>query len=116
MATINGKGNFRQNGVYKVVWEAIGNADQGTPEQLSRFPLHSVQMSGTFGGATVVLQGSDDGVTYFTLKDVTGANVSATGNARFDMENVPEHIRPSSSGGTGTDVDVIVTSKSNTGH
>lgn len=112
MATINGKTNFVQHGVPQTVWAHLGNADQGTPDQLSRFPLHSVQISGTFGGATVVLQGSDDGTTYFTLKDVLGNNVSATSAARFDLENVPMHTRPSTSGGTGTDVTVTVTSRS----
>jgi hypothetical protein len=113
MATVNGKGNFIQHSVYQTLWEAIGATDVGTPDQLSRYPLHSVQIAGTFGGATVVLQGSDDGVLWFTLKDVTGASVSATVDSRFDVQNVPMHTRPSSSGGgITTDVDVIVTSRS----
>lgn len=127
MATINGKGNHSQQGVWRTVWPALGNADAGTPEQVSRYPQKSVQIGAvdptvfpapaagvgtTFGGATVVLEGSDDGVTYFTVKDKYGNNVSATSASRFDLEDVPQHIRPRSSGGTGTSITVILTAKS----
>jgi hypothetical protein len=92
---------------------------KGLPDNLSRFPIHSMQIGGTFGGATVTMEGSDDGVTYFTL---TGENpaggsdalVSATSANRWDVKNViPQFIRPNVSGGDGTTaITVIVTSKS----
>ena len=120
MATINGKSNHVQQGTWQSIWPAMGGADSGTPDQLSRYPMHSVQFGATdpltgtagatFGGATAVLEGSDDGVTYFTLKDRYGTAVSTTTAARFDVENVPMHIRPRTSGGTGTALTVIVTS------
>lgn len=92
----------------------MGSADMGTPDEISRYPTHSVQISGTFGGATVLLEGSDDNVTYFTLSDHGGTAISATSNARFDtIAIVPQYIRPrSSGGGITTAVVVIVTSKS----
>jgi hypothetical protein len=120
MATILAKTNHVEHSVLQSVWALMGGADVGTADQLSRYPVHSVQMGSgtvagpgnTFGGATVVLQGSDDGITWFTLKDVTGATVSATSAARFDLNDVPKNTRPSTSGGTGTSVTVIVTSRS----
>lgn len=125
MATINGKSNHWQQGTWRSIWGSMGGADSGTPDQLSRYPMHSVQFGAvdplvqpppgagvgtTFGGATAVLEGSEDGVTYFTLKDVLGNNVSTAVAGRFDIEAIPYHVRPRTSGGTGTDLTVIITS------
>lgn len=125
MATINGKGNHVEQGVWRTVWPSLGTADVGTPEEVDRYPQKSVQFGaidptvfpapavGTaFGGATAVLEGSDDGVTYFTLKDRYGNNVSTGVAARFDLEDVPHFVRPRTSGGTGTNLTVILNAKS----
>lgn len=125
MATINGKGNHSQQGVWRTVWASMGSADSGTPEEVSRYPQKSVQFGGidptvfpaptvgtAFGGATAVLEGSEDGVTYFVVKDKYGNNVSTAVAARFDIEDVPQFIRPRTSGGTGTNLTVILTCKS----
>ena len=125
MATINGKGNHSQQGVWRTVWASMGIADVGTPDETSRYPEKSVQFGaidptvfpapsvGTaFGGATAVLEGSEDGVTYFTLKDKFGNNISTSTAAMFQLEVVPQFIRPRTSGGTGTNLTVILTAKS----
>lgn len=121
MATINHKSNFVEHGVLQTTWATLTSTDTvGTPENLDRFPTHSIQIGGVFGGATVVVEGSDDGVTYFTL---TGENpaggadalVSATSANRFDLPNVvPHFIRPRIASGAGgtTAVFVLITSKS----
>jgi hypothetical protein len=57
---------------------------------------------GTFGSATVVLEGSLDGTNYFTLKDMDGADISVTAAAAGSIRDLPPHIRPSTSGGGGT--------------
>ncbi len=68
----------------------------------------SVQVSGTIGGATIVLQGSNDGVTYATLKNIAGSDLSfnAAGYAEFSSGAV--FIKPSISGGTGDSLNIIV--------
>lgn len=112
MATVALKSNHVQHSVLQSQW-TVGSGDVGVPDQLSRYPNHSVQMTGTFGGATVLLQGSDDGITWFTLHDVSGADISRTSDGRFDtIAIVPQHVRPSSSSGSGVNVKVIVTSRS----
>jgi len=117
MATAALKVNHVQHSVLQSKW-TLGAADDGVPDQLSRYPNHSVQIAattlGSFAGATVVIQGSDDGINWFTLHDNTGTNMSATSNQRFDtIAIVPLHIRPhSSGGGVTTSVDVIITSRS----
>ena len=63
--------NFVQRGVWQTAWIGVPLGTLGLPDNLSRFPVHSVQIGGVFGGATATLEGSDDGVTYTTL---TGEN------------------------------------------
>jgi len=68
----------------------------------------SVQMTGTFGGATVVMQVSNDGATWFTTKDMSNTDVSATAGAYFEFTSAGLYLRPSVSGGTGDSVDVVM--------
>jgi hypothetical protein len=112
MATITPTGPTRlQDGgvfdVYITTW-ALGNADTGVAVAMASAADRSVQISGTFGAATIVVEGSNDGVTWFTLTDPQGNGISAT-TARFEqIEEVSRFIRCSSSGGTGTAITVTL--------
>lgn len=102
MATIQGSAVYGAE-AYDVNWNAIGNADVGTPVVIPRnVGALTFGVSGTFGSATVVLQGSIDGVNYVTLKDMNGTAISITANGIVSMGNPPPFLRPSSSGGTAT--------------
>ena len=68
----------------------------------------SVQISGTFGGATVVLQGSNDGTTYATLKDLQGNNLSFTAAGYAEFSSGAAFIKPSISGGAGDSLNINV--------
>lgn len=68
----------------------------------------AVTFGGTFGGATVVLQGSVDGVTYATLTDLAGNAVSATAAKVQEFSSSCLYFKPAVSGGTGDDVDVVL--------
>ena len=70
--------------------------------------VSSVQVSGTFGGATVVLQGSVDGTTYATLKDLQGNNLSFTSAGYAEFSSGAAFIKPSISGGTGDSLNITV--------
>lgn len=113
MATITGTVT-RPNPVYDawvISWPSMGNADNGTPASLLSASEKSVQVTGTFGSATVILQGSNDGSNWRTLSDPQGNAISFTSAG---LEAVLEHtryIRPNTSGGTGTDVTVTVFAK-----
>lgn len=84
-------------------WTPLLNTDVGSAVNSAYFADRSVQVFGTFGGGTIVLQGSNDGgTTYVTLKDPLGNNLSFT-TAGFKMIGDLAHlIRPSVSGGDGT--------------
>jgi len=62
----------------------------------------SFQVEGTFGSATVICQGSNDGTNYETLHDLNGNAVSFTAAGLKSVEEVVRYVRPSASGGSGS--------------
>ncbi len=62
----------------------------------------TVQISGTFDGATVVLQGSNDGAAWFSLTDPQGNAISKTADAMETVMEVPLSTRAHSTGGGGS--------------
>jgi hypothetical protein len=110
MATITAIGPTRTRAdanTWVATW-TMGNADVGTAIELPEAAEKSVQTSGTFASATVILQGSNDGTNWNTLTDPQGNAISFTAAG---LEAVTEHtryVRPSSSGGAGAAVVVVV--------
>lgn len=76
-------------------------------------PLASVQVTGTFGGGTVSLQGSNDYNTYFTLKSVSGDDIAFSSAGLVEFSTTVLSLRVTCVGGSGNDLDVIVVSRSN---
>jgi len=97
------------NGVPRIVWLGIVTGDTVNSLKVlqPRGFVASVQISGTFGGATVTLQHSNDGTTWVTAKDVRGNDVTATSAAIFEVSLSSAYIRPSLASGTSNAVDVI---------
>ena len=96
------------NGAIILSW-ALAGADDGAPYSLPFSADLTFQVTGTFGGATVKLQGSNNGTDWFDLTKKGGTSAaSVTAAGGFTVNENPAFIRPSTSGGTGTDVDVIV--------
>lgn len=52
----------------------------------------TVHIKGTFG-ATVTFEGSNDGVTYVTLKDLNGNAMSYTAEALVNVAELPAFVR-----------------------
>jgi hypothetical protein len=96
--------------VPRVTW-----ADIVTGDTITAFPVAAqaavagaVQFGGTFGGATIGLQVSNDGVTYFDMKDLSGTTISATSAAMFEFTTAAMYIRPVIASGSANAVDVTV--------
>ena len=68
----------------------------------------SVQISGTFGSATVKMQTSNDGTNFVDIKDIHNTAVSATAAAIFEITSSAIYIRPAITGGTADSVDVTL--------
>jgi len=80
--TITNKSASKQSLPYVLVtWSALTNADTGaaTDEINPSASDKTLQMDGTFNGATFTLEGSLDGVNFFTLVDQNNDVVSLTG-------------------------------------
>lgn len=93
-----------------LLWDNASSADTFTPHvvQARLGTDAAVQFAGTFGGATVKLQGSIDGVNFVDLKDKSGTLISATSGAMFTFDTSAIYIRPSVTGGTGDSIDILV--------
>ena len=105
-----------------IKYEGLGNADSGEvvggtssldnlrlTKNTAIYPDKTVIISGTWGGATAVFEGSVDGENWLTLNDIEGSPLSFTEDSKFKviLEN-PLFIRVSTSGGTGTDLDAVI--------
>ena len=113
MATVSPAFDFVQAQAAKV--PRITWAGLSTGDTIESFPIATqaaiagtAQFRGTFGSATVKLQASNDGVTFFDMKDRTGATISATAAAFFEFTTAAMYLRPTISGGTGDDVDMLI--------
>jgi hypothetical protein len=97
--------------VFLIVWSAIGNNDNGAPLALLKASDKSVQVAGTFAGATVTIQGSNDGSNWSTLSDPQGLSLSFTSPGLKTVLEHTRYIRPVSSGGAGTNLTISMFTK-----
>lgn len=94
----------------QIAWADIATGDTIVAYEISGQAglAGAVQFAGTFGGATVTLQGSNDGTNYVTLTDPTGSDISVTSAGLIEFSTACRYIKPGTSGGTGDAVDVTV--------
>lgn len=103
---------YEENAI-KVTWETLTSANAAgaaLPSCYMDYSDRSVQVIGTFNGATVAVQGSnDEGTTYATMNDAFGAAATFTAAAIKQITEVCGFLRPSTSGGGGSqDLDVVM--------
>ena len=68
----------------------------------------SIQVIGTFGGASVALQGSNDGTNWVGLGDRAGTAIAITAAGGSEFSTSFVYLRPLATGGTGDDLDVFI--------
>lgn len=97
-------------GVTRLKWTALTGTDDGAPGDVVQYPDKSVQLLGTFGGGTVLIEGSNDGgTTWATCNDAgTGAALSFTAPGIKQILENPQRVRPRASVGVTT-VDCYIT-------
>jgi hypothetical protein len=96
---------------YLVTWLALANGDTGAPVETPEFADRTVQFGKTgdaYGAGTLVLEGSNDGATWFTLKSPLGTALSVTVNAMHGVLESPRFMRPNLGGGAAGGVDVFL--------
>lgn len=97
-----------QNGDTLYTWASVTESDTFEEVNLSGKAFKSVciQVGGTFGSATVVVNGSNDDSVYAGLDDLGGTAISVTAAAVTNIGDTPLYIKPAASGGTGQSLTV----------
>jgi hypothetical protein len=92
------------DGAAQIVTWQLGQGDDGEPVSLTNSADRTVQVLGTFGGASVVLEGSLEPtpVNYATLTDPQGNNLSIAAAKIESVTELVNFIRPRVVGGDGT--------------
>ena len=120
MATINPVPVITETapGVETFLWETLTESDTaiGLLTGGSKTLAGSFQVKGTWGGGTIVLQGSnigpDDSDEWVTLKDINGDAIGLTADGGAEFSTAFKWIRPDDSvAGTSRDVDCYITLK-----
>ena len=83
-------------------WAALAAGDSADPINLGVYSDRTVQVDGTFGGATVLLQGSNNGLTYHTLTDPQGNPLSFAAGGLETIIELPVYLRPLVQSGDGS--------------
>lgn len=83
-------------------WANLLSGDDGEPVRLAVYSDRSIQLSGTFGGASVTIGGSNDGITYHALTDTSGTALSLTSACLKQIVELPVYLKPRVFGGDGT--------------
>lgn len=93
-----------------VLWEALACGDTGEWIELEDFNDNTVTVSGTFNSQTVTMQGANaaDKSDAFTLTDNIGLSIALTAAGGKLTAEAPRYVRPSFSGSSGGDVDVLI--------
>jgi hypothetical protein len=87
------------------------SGDVGQPLQRVDLPDRSVQVAGTFAGATIVFEGSNDGANYFTLASPSGAALSFTAAGLVQVNMPAAFVRPHVTAGSGASLTVTMTAR-----
>lgn len=91
-------------------WTDYSTADDAVPVKIQNMQglAGSIQVTGTFGGATIALQVSNNGTNYVTLKDAIGSNITFTAAGIAEFSTAALYIKPTSTGGTADNVTVTI--------
>ena len=80
-------------------WNSMGGSDEGAPLAMPASNDRSVQVVGSFDGATVALQGSNDGVNFSVLTDPQGISLNFNSPKIEVITELTRFIKPVVSGG-----------------
>lgn len=114
MATITPVRDSVAVNIERITWTDLSTADTGTGVMVmgSSPAVGSMQVTGTFGGATITLQGSNDGTNYSNITDLAGNDAGLSAAGIIDFSTACAYIRPSSASGTADNVTVTVVLRS----
>lgn len=107
----------RANRTLVATWTALTESDTTpTPYEVPTQSGMSVEVSGTFGGGTIILEGTNNPAatsasTFLAMKDISGVAISKTTAGISQLGDMPLFIRPRATAGSGVSVNVFLYSK-----
>lgn len=111
MATIPARVTINDDGSVTAIWSGFGNADNGQPVDLGVYPHKTVQAFGTFGGATVTVEGSNiasTGAWQAVNSDPAGTAISSTSAFYAKLLGSMRYYRPITAGGSTTALTIAI--------
>ncbi len=90
-------------------WGPAGDTDTFSAVSLPQRADRTFQVWGTFAGATVVLNGSNDAVHYSQLNDAFGNPIALGGAGLKQVTESSLWVQPATQNGSGSSVTVIMT-------
>jgi hypothetical protein len=90
-------------------WTPLTEADTCAAIKLDRVAADiMLQVTGTFGSASVALHGSLDGTNYVALKDADGAAIAVTSAGLTSARDAPLWLKPVASGGSSQSLTIAL--------
>lgn len=86
----------RDGSVLLYTW-TLTHTDDGAPVYMPQWADRSVQFVGTWGGGTVLFEGSNDGTNYATLTDAQTSAISKTADGLEQIVELTRIARPRAS-------------------
>lgn len=111
MSTIQHTRSIKTNNTraFIAAWEHLHEGDEGESLPFSQYTDKSVQVVGSLGGGSVVMEGSNDnGVTWAGLADPQGNALSISAPKLEQVLEIAQLIRPRIVGGSAADVSVYL--------
>jgi hypothetical protein len=97
-----------------ITWAHLATGDSGrATSEHADFNERTVHVFGTFGGATVSVKGSLDGVNYAVLTDPQGNALTFTEERLEAISEATPYLKPEVTGGAAADITVVVFAKRN---
>ena len=106
MATVSGT-SVIETDAFTATWE-LTEADTGRAVSMTEFPDKTVQVTGTFGGGNILIEGSNDGSNWASLHDYAGTALNLTDTSLTLIAENPAQLRPRATAGAGMSVTIRI--------
>ena len=111
--TYNGSVSSQDGSVVQWTWTLTTANTDGAPFEYTEYADVCFTATGTWGGATMTIEGSNDASTFMALSNAAGGTAAtATANKAVTIIERPRYMRPNlTTAGTGASVTVICTAR-----
>lgn len=92
----------------QALWTLVTESNTLGPVYMPAYTARSISFEGTFGGATAVINGSNDGTNYSGLNNLQGSAVSKTSAAIVQIQESTIYYQPAISGGSSQSMTVTM--------